>query len=210
MTYAEMKGLGYGTVNERLGKVPRFYFVITLACAGPAPPFGLWEAVDSFAKQFGRSGSALLVLCDSHLHVQDAVGNYYDCRLTLRPAVVSAAVTSLTMLLPAMGSSAMPWWLSTSCLGSCASWHDSRHDITLTQHKILSHCVWAVQDPVCTPDGYMFSREAILENLLQQKKANKRKYAAWEAQQQDEQRKVRNQEKLIHSSTSQDTQPAFV
>ena len=22
MTYAEMKGLGYGTVNERLGKVP--------------------------------------------------------------------------------------------------------------------------------------------------------------------------------------------
>ncbi len=37
----------------------------------------------------------------------------------------------------------------------------------------------------------MFSREAILENLLQQKKANKRKFAAWEAQQQDEQRKVR-------------------
>jgi nitric oxide synthase-interacting protein len=47
-----------------------------------------------------------------------------------------------------------------------------------------------VQDPVCTPDGYLFSREAILENLLQQKKSNKRKFAAWEAQQQDEQRKV--------------------
>ena len=47
-----------------------------------------------------------------------------------------------------------------------------------------------VQDPVCTPNGYLFSREAILENLLQQKKANRRKFAAWEAQQQDEQRKV--------------------
>ena len=58
------------------------------------------------------------------------------------------------------------------------------------KHILMTTC-GAIQDPVCTPDGYMFSREAILENLLQQKKANKRKYAAWEAQQQDEQRKVR-------------------
>lgn len=46
------------------------------------------------------------------------------------------------------------------------------------------------QDPVCTPDGYLYSREAILESLLQQKKSNKRKYAVWEAQQQAELRKV--------------------
>ena len=58
------------------------------------------------------------------------------------------------------------------------------------KHSVMTTCS-ALQDPVCTPDGYMFSREAILENLLQQKKANKRRYAAWEAQQQDEQRKVR-------------------
>ncbi|CAL8463350.1 g2884 [Coccomyxa elongata] len=86
MTYGEMKGLGYGTVSERLGK--------------------------------------------------DAVGNYYDCRLTLQPAL----------------------------------------------------------DPVCTPDGYLYSREAILESLLQQKKSNKRKYAVWEAQQQAELRKESERE----------------
>lgn len=59
--------------------------------------------------------------------VQESQSNYYDCRLTLQPAV----------------------------------------------------------DPMITPDGYVFSREAILENLLQQKKAIKRKLAAWEAQQQE-------------------------
>ena len=46
------------------------------------------------------------------------------------------------------------------------------------------------QDPVATPGGVLFSREAILENLLAQKKANKRKLAAWEAQQAGETRKV--------------------
>lgn len=45
---------------------------------------------------------------------------------------------------------------------------------------------------MCTPDGYLYSREAILESLLQQKKANRRKLAAWEAQQQDELRKARS------------------
>jgi len=37
-------------------------------------------------------------------------------------------------------------------------------------------------EPVCTSSGYLFSREAILENLLAQKKENKRKLALWEAQ----------------------------
>ncbi|KAJ9525205.1 hypothetical protein QJQ45_020734 [Haematococcus lacustris] len=39
-------------------------------------------------------------------------------------------------------------------------------------------------DPVITPDGYLFSREAILENLLAQKKGLKKRMAAWEAAQQ--------------------------
>ena len=43
---------------------------------------------------------------------------------------------------------------------------------------------------MCTPSGHVFSREAILENLLEQKKANKRRLAAWEAQQQEQTRKV--------------------
>lgn len=43
---------------------------------------------------------------------------------------------------------------------------------------------------MCCPDGFLFSREAILENLLAQKKANKRKLAAWGAQQQELNQKV--------------------
>lgn len=42
-----------------------------------------------------------------------------------------------------------------------------------------------------TPDGHLYSREAILANLLQQKKAIKRKTAEWEAQQKAEADKVR-------------------
>jgi nitric oxide synthase-interacting protein len=47
-----------------------------------------------------------------------------------------------------------------------------------------------VQDPVATPHGIIFSREAILENLLAQKKAIRRKLALWEAQQAGNTRKV--------------------
>jgi hypothetical protein len=48
-----------------------------------------------------------------------------------------------------------------------------------------------MQDPLVTPDGYLYSREALLENLLQQKKAIKKKLAAYEEQQKEEQQKVR-------------------
>lgn len=95
LSYAERKGLGFGTVQERLGK--------------------------------------------------DSMGNYYDCCLTLQRAV----------------------------------------------------------DPVATPCGYIYSKEAILENLLAQKKAIKRKVAAYEAQQEDlklkaaEKETLENQAKLI-------------
>ena len=47
-----------------------------------------------------------------------------------------------------------------------------------------------MQDPVVTPDGYLYSKEAIYESLLAQKKANKRKLAAWEEQEHQEERKV--------------------
>eukprot|EP00775_Hariotina_reticulata_P008739 gene8739-8919_t len=66
---------------------------------------------------------------------KDSQGNYFDCCLTLQPAV----------------------------------------------------------DPMATPDGHLYSKEAILENLLQQKKAIKRKLAAYEAQQQEEQQKASEQ-----------------
>lgn len=64
--------------------------------------------------------------------LQDSVGNFYDCRLTLAPA----------------------------------------------------------SDPVACPSGFLFSREAIVENLLAQKKAQRRQLAAWEAQQAEAQRKA--------------------
>ncbi|KAK9847790.1 hypothetical protein WJX84_006659 [Apatococcus fuscideae] len=63
---------------------------------------------------------------------KEAIGNYWDCKLTLQPLV----------------------------------------------------------DPVVTPDGYLYSKEAIYESLLAQKKANKRKLAAWEEQERGEDRKA--------------------
>ena len=43
---------------------------------------------------------------------------------------------------------------------------------------------------MATPHGIIFSREAILENLLAQKKAIRRKLALWEAQLASDTRKV--------------------
>lgn len=60
----------------------------------------------------------------------------------------------------------------------------------MAEFSLLLSCRDDVQDPMVTPDGYLYSREALLENLLQQKKAIKKKLAAYEAQQQDEQQKV--------------------
>ncbi len=64
-----------------------------------------------------------------------------------------------------------------------------------------------MQDPVATPHGIIFSREAILENLLAQKKAIRRKLAQWEAQQAGETRKVREPayERLLSQQRSLET-----
>lgn len=70
------------------------------------------------------------------------MGNFYDCRLSLRPAV----------------------------------------------------------DPVATPAGYVYSREAILENLLAQKKSNKNKLIEWERyieRQRREQEEKASTEKVV-------------
>jgi nitric oxide synthase-interacting protein len=45
-------------------------------------------------------------------------------------------------------------------------------------------------DPVACPSGFIFSHEAIIENLLAQKKENKRRLAAWEQAQATQERKT--------------------
>ena len=84
------------------------------------------------SKQAGSTGSENLTYMErralghgtrSERLGKDSLSNFYDCRLTLMPAV----------------------------------------------------------DPVVTPSGFLFSREAILKNLLEQKKAGKRHLAEWEA-----------------------------
>lgn len=89
MTYAEMKGLGYGTIKERLGKVTiralgtshMLYRPRVLMCSGPHTCKAEQPTVPAH-------------VADTSFPVQDAVGNYYDCRLTLQPAVVSNSLLS--------------------------------------------------------------------------------------------------------------------
>lgn len=75
LTYHEKKALGFGTVQQRLGKVRTLCPTVAesmLCCC-----------------------QLLLLTCSSctlSLYLQDSVGNYYDCRLTLQPAVVSYIV----------------------------------------------------------------------------------------------------------------------
>ena len=66
LTYHERKALGFGTVKERLGKVG------PLESSGRLAVLSV-EAADSVIRP----------------HLQDSQGNYYDCCLTLQPAVVS-------------------------------------------------------------------------------------------------------------------------
>lgn len=72
------------------------------------------------------------------VYVQDSLGNFDDCSLTLQPAL----------------------------------------------------------DPVCTPDGIIYGKEAIVENLLEQRKAIKRKLAAWEAQNEEERQQATERSKV--------------
>ena len=87
---------------------------------------------------------------------QEALGNFYDCRITLKTAVVRHGCASRG-------------FFHRQCT-TCACW----------------------QDPVCTPEGFVYSRDAIIENLGAQKKMAKRKLAAWEQQQEEAHRRVRS------------------
>lgn len=54
--------------------------------------------------------------------------------------------------------------------------------------RAFDHCGLTLQpakDPVVTPDGIVYSREVILENLLKQKKAIGREVKAWEEQEKE-------------------------
>ena len=55
---------------------------------------------------------------------------------------------------------------------------------------------------MCTPDGYIYSRDAIIENLGAQKKNIKRKLAAWEQQEEDARRKVSLSKQVSRSCTA--------
>jgi len=93
MTYAEMKGLGYGTVKERLGKVlaalikpqpGQSQMHAAMSCA--VPHCDTYEALPTKQLVYIQKIRLMIFLA---FCVQDAVGNYNDCRLTLQPAVVS-------------------------------------------------------------------------------------------------------------------------
>lgn len=78
LSYHEKKALGYGTAQERLGKVSRPVGRRQLCGCGAS---SLVPAVPS------THSHPHFVLLSAWL--QDSIGNYYDCRLTLMPATVS-------------------------------------------------------------------------------------------------------------------------
>jgi hypothetical protein len=88
LTYHERKALGFGTVKERVGKVRQ------QQQQQRRPPSDTLAAQQSECCQSSRHW---LPLCDTYttllpppgVVLQDSHGNYYDCLLTLQPAVVS-------------------------------------------------------------------------------------------------------------------------
>ena len=121
------------------------------------------------------------------LLLQDAAGNFDDCSLTLRPAVVWRR--ALLCCLKSLRHSNKVWEVPVRAGSSRAL-------------PSLRPVIFPPQDPVITPEGYVFSREAILEYFLSQKKVQKKKVAAWEAQQQEEATKVSRKSGLYRPSCS--------
>jgi nitric oxide synthase-interacting protein len=62
-----------------------------------------------------------------------------------------------------------------------------------------THAALHAQEPVVTPEGFVYSKQAIVENLLAQKKAIKKKLAAWQAAQEEAQRKARDEHGAVNS-----------
>ena len=66
-----------------------------------------------------------------------------------------------------------------------ASWKHGTITERLSKDAVPNFCdchltLCKARDPVVTPGGILYSREAILESLLSQKRANKEKQAAYE------------------------------
>lgn len=87
MTYAERKALGFGTVKERLGKVSQGMALVPAVheCTGLGSlcthkPIA--HSMSSEGRDCPRTRSC--VCC-----MQDSLGNYSDCCLTLTTAMVS-------------------------------------------------------------------------------------------------------------------------
>ena len=204
LTYHERKGLGHGMVQERLGKVrcmlealplgrsAAYCLQMTVQCRWIFTGRQAGRRTGSFGRFFSAPRACdaphnvltlfqLPVACCAAL--QDSVGNYYDCRLTLTTAVVSGPGGDV-----AASPHAAAFCVHSPCHAAVAApLHASPH---LTALAGPCASLPPPQDPVCTPKGFLFSREAILENLLEQKKGNKRKLAAFEAQQKDDARKL--------------------
>lgn len=72
---------------------------------------------------------------------------------------------------------------------------NSQHSVSLAWYFAQGRqpkraVILLVQDPVCTPEGYLYSKEAIVENMAAQRKNIKRKLAVFGQQQEEIQRKV--------------------
>lgn len=102
LTYHERRLLGHGTATERLGKVGGRASTQTwfLAFSQSSSAF-MWSCVPAGARLRERDNATLPSLaylaasqrpqhrcCPAFAVAQDSIGNYYDCRLTLAPAVV--------------------------------------------------------------------------------------------------------------------------
>jgi hypothetical protein len=256
-TYHERKAMGFGTVQQRLGKASSSHWQIGVLAYLVPDPEGVLAHHCCLWHVMLVAACNTLKACDTcPVSWQDSMGNYYDCCLTLQPAVVRVdigadclgvrarlpnAVCGASTMLPLRawmvgslyyaeepGTGAHAWRLLAPCssLSLSLSHRDNRdwwllahawpawrpspchgregappYLVAPPQHLTIqtiqtsrgASCLprRASQDPVVTPHGYVYSRQAIVENLLAQKKAIRKKLAAWEAAQEDDKRKVR-------------------
>lgn len=95
--------------------------------------------------------------------MQDAQGNFYDCCLTLQPATV--------------------WYCFLTMCCSVESDYMCRWS-HLTDCRLGGPQCFVMQDPMVTNQGYIFSKEAILDYFLTQKKLKKKELKEWEKAQQ--------------------------
>lgn len=107
---------------------------------------------------------------------KEAQCNYYDCRLTMQ------ASSTGRCLRPREQRCAWPsMWPCTP--------GTPIHALSCPRPPPFLAAQPAIE-PMVTPDGTLYSKEAIFENLLAQKKAIKKQMAAWEAEQAEQAQQV--------------------